>query len=114
MTYSQNGFENRLRNVQRTRVRMAHGYTSKVGADGLIVFRPKRRKLAFPWRGFALLIVGVFIFKGLIIAQSGEDAYAARLAALQTGTTLEQAGAVMMQSDPVSKAIAGKLAPLFW
>ncbi|QIE46735.1 hypothetical protein G5B38_15060 [Pseudohalocynthiibacter aestuariivivens] len=114
MTYSQNGFSTRLRKVQRTHVRMARGYDSKVGADGLIVFRPKRRKMSFPLRGFVLMIMGVLLFKGLIMAQSGADAYAARIAVLEQGTVLEQAGAVLMYADPVTQAIATKAAPLFW
>ncbi len=114
MTYTQNGFSARLRKVQRSHARMARGYHSKVGADGLIVFRPKRRKMSFPLRGFVLLIMGVLVFKGLIMAQSGADVYAARIDALKQGTALEQAGAVLMYADPVTQAVARKTSPLFW
>ncbi|MDX1784978.1 MAG: hypothetical protein R3210_02540 [Roseovarius sp.] len=114
MTYSQNGFSARLKKVERKHVRLARGYDSKVGPDGLIVFRPKRRKMSFPLRGFVLLIMGVLLFKGLIMAQIGADAYDARIEVLEQGTVLEQVGAVVMYADPITEAIAEKATPLFW
>ena len=114
MSLTDNGFETRLRNVQRTRSRMVNGYVSKVGSDGLIVFRPKRRQAHFPWRGLALLIFGVFLFKGLILAQLGDVAYENRVQSLQQGSVLEQVCAGMMFVDPLTQAIALKAKPLFW
>ncbi len=112
MTYSEKGFTARIKNVQRGHARMAHGYDSKVGRDGLIVFRPKRRKRSFPLRGLMLMIVGLLCFKGLVMAQFGAATYDARVDNLRQGTMLEQAGAVIMQADPVSRFIAIKAAPL--
>ncbi|RKF14214.1 hypothetical protein D6850_12150 [Roseovarius spongiae] len=94
-------------------MRMANGYVSKVGRDGLIVFRPKRRKRPVPVRGLMLLVVGVLCFKGLIMAQYGNAIYDARVADLRTGTTVEQVGALIMQADPISQFIAERAAPLF-
>ncbi|MEB8388996.1 hypothetical protein OO012_17340 [Rhodobacteraceae bacterium KMM 6894] len=110
---TQNGFTDRLKKVNRKHARMARGYDSKVGRDGLIVFRPKRRKAAMPVRGLILAAVALFGFKALVIVQLGASTYDARVEGLQAGTTLEQIGAFVMQADPVSAALAVQMAPLF-
>lgn len=104
-------FDARLRRIDRIRARLVHGYECRVGEDGLIVFRPKRRRRAFSVRGLFLIVVGFFCFKGLILAHLGPSVYQDRVAALEGGTYAEQAGALVMQVDPVSSAIAGKLRP---
>lgn len=105
------GFDTRLRNISRKRARLADGYVSKVTKDGLIVFRPKHRKTTFPVRGLVLLMVGFFLFKAMIMAHLGGLLYEERVAALNEGTLVEQAGAYVMQADPVTQTIASKLRP---
>ncbi len=111
MSDTRNGFGTRLKNVERKHAKMARGYDCKVGRDGLIVFKPKRRRARFPWKGLMLLAIGVLSFKGLVIAYTGDDAYDQRVAELRVGTMPEQFGAVVMQTDPVSAMIATQIRP---
>lgn len=106
-------FDVRLKRIDRNHARMARGYSGRMTKDGLIVFRPKRRQVGFPVRGLFLLVVGFICFKGLIIAHLGAATFEQRAAALGEGTYVEQAGAVIMQPDPVSSGIAAKLSPYF-
>lgn len=112
MSDARNGFGTRLKNVERKHAKMARGYDCKVGRDGLIVFKPKRRRARFPWKGFALMVAGVLCFKGLVIAHTGDDAYDQRVAELRLGTMPERLGAAVMQTDPVSAMIASRIRPL--
>jgi hypothetical protein len=106
------GFDSRLKAIGRKRTRLAQGYVSKVGKDGLIIFRPKRRKSGLPLRGLLYLVLGFTFFKAVIIAHLGAPLYADRLAQLAQGSIVEQAGAVVMQSDPVSQMLSGYLRPI--
>ena len=114
MSDVRNGFSNRLKLVERKHMRLARGYDCKVGRDGLIVFRAKRRRMSFPYRGLFLLLLAFVGFKALVMAQIGDAGYLARIDALAQGSAIEQAGAFVMQPDPVSAWIAATLLPLFW
>jgi len=57
------------------------------------------------------LVIGFFVFKGLILAHLGESTFEARLATLSQGSVVEQSGAWIMQPDPVSQAIAQQVRP---
>ncbi|MDT8328812.1 MAG: hypothetical protein RQ750_15745 [Roseovarius sp.] len=103
------GFDTRLKSIDRNRARLERGYTSKVGKDGLIVFRPKRRHGGAPVRGVLYLVAGFLFFKAVIIAHLGASLYEERLAQLSQGSTVEQVGAVVMQPDPLSMMVAAKL-----
>ncbi|SLN19653.1 hypothetical protein ROA7450_00635 [Roseovarius albus] len=104
-------FDTRLKKLDRKHSRLAHGYSAQVNKDGLIVFRPKRRQMAISLRGVMLLVIGFLCFKGFLVAHIGTTTYENRITALQEGTMVEQAGGYVMQIDPVTKAIAGKLHP---
>jgi len=107
------GFDKRLNRISRKRARLVQGYTSKVGKDGLIVFRPSRRtSRGFPIKGFLFLAVSFFCFKGLLLAYLGEQTFTTRVDILATGSVVEQAGAFMMQVDPISQGIAQIVRPL--
>jgi len=103
------GFDTRLKSIDRKRARLERGYVSKVSKDGLIVFRPKRRKSGIPVRGIIYLVAGFIFFKAVVIAHLGPNLYEERLVQLSQGSTIEQVGAVAMQSDPLSMMLAGKL-----
>ena len=105
------GFDARLKKIDRNRVRLSNGYSAKVTKDGLIVFRPKSRSGGFSVRGLLFLIAGFFLFKAMIMAHLGGTTYDQRVGALEQGTMVEQAGAFVMQRDPVTVAIAEKLRP---
>ncbi len=114
MSDAYNTFETRLRTIGRNRGQLARGYSSRVTRDGLIIFRPKPRRSGIPFRGIFLLIVGFLCFKGLVMAHIGNTVYDERVATLQQGSIVEQAGAMIMQADPVSRAVARKLMPVLW
>lgn len=110
-TNTYEGFDARLKKIDRNRARLANGYSAKVTSDGLIVFRPKRRAQGFSVRGLVFLVLGVFLFKAMILAHLGGAIYDQRVDALKSGTVVEQAGAFVMHKDPVSATIAQYLRP---
>lgn len=112
MTNAYKSFDKRLNRIGRKRARMVHGYSSKVGKDGLIVFRPRRSQGGFPIRGLVFLVIGFFCFKAMIIAHLGETIYSQRVDVLASGSIVEEAGALVMQAEPVSLAIAQLIRPL--
>lgn len=111
MSNSFAGFEARLKKLDRKRSKLAQGYKGSIGSDGLIVFRPVRRQRGIPLRAVVMLIVGFFVFKGMVLAHTGTATYGERIDALKNGTMIEQAGAFVMQSDPVTVGIALQLRP---
>jgi hypothetical protein len=112
-TTTENGFDARIERVRRTHLRMARGYDARVGKDGLIVFRPRRRKLQVPLRGLVTLVAAVVGFKVLVLMQLGDLAYQARVDAMMAGALPERLGAQALRIDPVTRIVAGQLAPFF-
>lgn len=117
-TITDNGFETRIMKVRRNHASMARGYDAKVGRDGLIVFRPKRRKAGLPLRnlplrGLFLLVAAFFGFKVLVLLQIGDLAYQTRIDAMMSGTIAERAGAWALQIDPLTRTIVQQLAQMF-
>jgi len=102
-------FDKRLKKIVRNHQRMAHGVAHVTGKDGLIVARPRVYNPSFPFRGLLLLIGTAFIFKAYIHAYLGAADYNSRLASLADGTLIEQAGAWLMQADPVTVALSTML-----
>ena len=105
MVETKQHFESRLRFLTRKHRRMANGYTTRLRGDGLIVVKPKRRKMQFPLKGAVLLLIGFFAFKAFMLMSLGERTYTDRLAQLQGGTIVEQGGAWVMQPDAVTQAM---------
>lgn len=108
-----NDFSTRVKSVERKHARMAHGYECRVGQDGLITIRPKRRRVIVPLKGLVLLLLAFICFKGLIMAWVGDAVYELRIDALNHGPVFEQVGAFVMQADPITRQIAG-LIDLLW
>jgi len=105
-------FETRLRRIGRKRAKLANGYTSVVGKDGLIIVKPRRSRRGVPVKGIALLVCGFFGFKGLLLGHLGAETYNDRLTRLSSGTPIEQAGAAALSPDVVSVWVAGQVGPL--
>ncbi len=103
-------FDKRVRKIQKRHRKLAHGYVQKIGPDGLIVVKPRRR-MRFPWKGIALVLMALFAFKGFLHAQLGGEIYDQRVAKLQNGTVIEKAGAWAMQADPLTIWISGQVRP---
>ncbi len=105
-------FRNRLRRLDRKHAKAVHGYTARMRADGLIVVEPRKAVRArFPGRAIFLFAVSILAFKALLMASLGYESYNFRVAALASGSVLEQAGAWIMTSDPLSIKIAEQLMP---
>lgn len=107
-------FHNRLRQVGRKHEAFAReGYTARLRSDGLIEVVPaKPARSRFSARVIILFFAAVLLFKGLLIASLGFESYDRRVAELSLGTAVEQAGAFVMQADPISKLIATQIGPI--
>ncbi|WP_342070066.1 hypothetical protein [Yoonia algicola] len=89
---------------------MSNGVVRTINSDGLIVAKPRLYRPRFPLKGLLAVLFLGFLFKGFLFAYLGEAAYAERVATLQAGTVLEQAGAWVMQADPVTVLAADGIA----
>ncbi|NCQ25567.1 MAG: hypothetical protein COW54_03650 [Rhodobacteraceae bacterium CG17_big_fil_post_rev_8_21_14_2_50_63_15] len=105
-------FDSRLEAIARKRAQMERGYVGKVSKNGLIVFRPKRRRASVPVRGLVYVIAGFVFFKAVVIAHLGLALYEDRLVQLSQGSFVEQAGAIVMQPDRLSEMLAANMRPL--
>jgi len=112
MTDVQHGFDSRLRSITRKRARLERGYVGKIRRDGLIVFKPRRQTPTVPLRGLIYLVLGFVFFKAVVLAHLGAVTYEERLLRLQDGNLIEQAGAAIMQSDPLTRIMAQYLSPV--
>ncbi|MCI2394344.1 hypothetical protein MN186_07650 [Aliiroseovarius sp. N1F302] len=101
-----------MRGISRQHRRFTNGYVELVERDGLLVPRQRRMRRGFPIKGLVLTLIGFMVFKGFMLSQVGALNYTDRLDRLAQGTLIEQAGAWVMQADPVTQAIAGQLAGL--
>lgn len=104
-------FDKRVRKIAKKNRRIARGSEKYIDATGIMRERPKRSVTNFPLKGLFLVALGFFAFKGFLLAHQGVDQYNDRLALLQSGTIFEQAGAWMMQIEPVAARFAGFFSP---
>lgn len=112
MSTSHLEFENRIRRLLRKHLAMTRGYTARMRPDGLIVAQPVRASSPISLRA-VVLFCGVFIlFKGFLIASLGPTTYDERLAKLENGSIVEQAGAFAMKPDPLTALVAAQLRPI--
>ncbi|WP_370402286.1 hypothetical protein [Sulfitobacter sp. JB4-11] len=114
MVETHDHFTKRLGKLGRKHEKMTHGYTTKVGKDGLITVTPKARRVRGV-SGIRLLLLagfGFFAIKAFMLASTGPDAYADRLAALDSGTVFERAGAKVMGVDPITERLAHLMGPI--
>ena len=105
-------FDKRLKQILRRHSRMSNGTVSSVNEQGLIVARPKLYKPSFPLSSHFTVLAISFLLKGFLLADVGEVAYAERIFELQTGSLIEQMGAVVMRIDPLTTFVANSIAPI--
>lgn len=105
-------FDKRLKKIVRRHDKMSNGVVRSVSSDGLIVAKPRLYRPRFPLKGLLAVLFLGFLFKGFLFAYLGETAYVERVATLQSGSALEQAGAWVMQADPVTKLAADGIATI--
>ena len=104
-------FDQRVQMLERARQKAPKGHVQVVGPDGLIFTKKRRSTPAFSPRGVVYLLFGFALFKAIAMAQFGMVGYTDRVAALKGGTLIEQVGAVLMQPDRISAALAAQIAP---
>lgn len=104
-------FDNRQKAVRRKHTRMAKGYVTKLNRHGVFIQQPDNKSKSFVLRKMVLLSVGLFAFKSLVLISLGTEVYQSKVDALGTGTSLEKAGAYVMQIDPVTAQIATLITP---
>ncbi|WP_417241695.1 hypothetical protein [Celeribacter sp.] len=104
-------FEKRLTKVEVQRRKLDRGAVYSVNQDGLILARPRRHASRSPLRLVFFTLLGVLLFKALVLASLGTVSYNARVATLQDGTVVERIGAWIMTADPSTVWVAkqGKL-----
>ncbi|WP_417809194.1 hypothetical protein [Thioclava sp.] len=107
-----NDFEKRLNRIDK--IHEAGGAFEATGSLGRSYFdsmRPKSRR-GLPLRGLALLVAGILLVKGMMLAQIGAEEYSNRVAILANGNMVEQIGAWVLHADPATRYIASVLSPL--
>ncbi|MGB7244305.1 MAG: hypothetical protein WBC93_19750 [Sulfitobacter sp.] len=104
-------FEKRLSLLARKHKSMANGYTTRIRGDGLIVVEPKRATFRIPIRGVVFTLIGFVMFKAFMLASLGALTYQERVDLLSGGTSVEKAGAWVMQIDAVTKKLSGIMGP---
>lgn len=105
-------FTKRLNTLGRKHAKMTRGYSTKVGKDGLITVVTKRQRRGFPIKGLIVAVIGFFAFKAFMLAAVGPVTYNERLAKLEKGTVIEQAGAKVLGIDPVTNMLASVTGPV--
>ena len=105
----------RLERVVRKHDRMRRqGVVHRVGRDGLIRSRPRLIRPRFPLKGAFIVLALIVLFKALLLAKIGEGNYALKVQDLRTGNVVEQAGAVILQEEPLTLALGGYLKQYFF
>ncbi len=112
MVETHDHFVARLSNLGKKHAKLAHGYSTKVGRDGLIIVTPKRRRRGFPFKLLIMFGLGFLGLKVFMVAAVGPVTYNDRLAKLESGSVIEQAGARVLAIDPVTETLASMTGPV--
>lgn len=115
MVETSENFADRLGKLSKKHERMTHGYTTKIGKDGLLVVTPKKRRVVPGGTGvkvFLMVVVCFIGFKTFTLAAVGPVTYNERLSKLENGSMIEKAGAKAMAIDPVTEALATSVGPV--
>jgi len=114
MVYTKQDFQARLKDVDRSRSKLVRrGYTARVDRNGIIVAKPRTRRLRFPIKGIVFMVLGFLCLKALMLSANGPAAYEERLATLESGNAVEAMGARVLSIDPATQFIADKMGPMF-
>ncbi|MFT6457552.1 hypothetical protein [Pseudophaeobacter arcticus] len=112
MSVQHQEFRGRVARLQSKHASFSQGATARVQSDGLIVIEPRKIRSSISGKVFVLIIVSFLLFKAFLMAALGFDSYDERVARLAEGSAVEQLGAVIMQSDPVSVWAAQQVGPI--
>jgi hypothetical protein len=114
MTIKQLEFDQRVTRLTKKHQKLNRGYRTSMRSDGLVVMKPQRVRSAIPARVLLLALLGFFAFKAFLLFHLGETTYQNRVDSLNAGTPVEQAGAWIMQSDPVSELLSVQLSKIWY
>lgn len=110
----QDAFQTRLKRVAKRRnSRLSSGYLLSNNVDGIAIARVRRSDRTSPLTGVLFAAILVIAAKSCAVAFTGAAAYDARVARLAEGTASERMAAVALQADPLTSAIAARMAQLF-
>ncbi|MES0825951.1 hypothetical protein [Ruegeria sp. SCP11] len=109
MTGKQLEFDQRVHRLNKKHAKLSRGYRATMRKDGLVVMKPQRVKSAVPAKLLLICLVGIFAFKTFLLSSLGASAYQYRVESLAQGTSVEKAGAWVMQIDPVSEYLASQI-----
>ena len=112
MSEERHQFLSRVRRLERKHDAMSYGNSTRIRSDGLIVVAPKKIQSRISARSVVLFLAAFLVFKGFLVASIGLDGYQDRLGKLQTGSVLEQGGAMIMIADPLTQMIAQQIGPI--
>ncbi|MCB2116660.1 MAG: hypothetical protein KDE00_10270 [Rhodobacteraceae bacterium] len=107
-------FYGRLGRIEK--IHDAGGGFEANGAIGMSYYNARRRParragLLLPLVLVAMTVVAI---KSAVLGSIGDEAYAERVAKLEAGTSVEKAGAWVLQADPLTVSIAGHLRSFFF
>ncbi len=114
MTGKQLEFDQRVSRLNKKHDKLSRGYRASVRSDGLIVMKPLRVRSAIPLKVLVLIACGFFAFKAFLLFALGSTSYELRVSSLNEGTPVEQAGAWVMQIDPLSAFLAQQMNNVFY
>lgn len=106
MGTSQIEFASKVRRLNRKHSKLSRGMGSRIMPDGQMMAFPRRRDFGLSARGVVFLISAYFGFKTLLLLTFGEITYTGRVAELAGGTSVERAGAWVMQLEGVTLFLA--------
>ncbi len=103
-------FERRSNAVRTKHLQMADGFVTRINGNGVLVQVPAKRRGGLSVGTLLIALLCAVLIKAMNYLQLGESAYAARTAELAQGSSLEQAGAFILQMDPATLWIAQQIA----
>lgn len=105
-------FQARLKQINRKHTALSSGCAIRMQPDGLLVAKPLRTPSRGLGRKGLYVLAAFLVCKASLICALGEQSYDARVARLSQGNGIEQFGAMVMQRDPASMALAGGIRQL--
>lgn len=103
-------FYGRIARIQKARAK-GMGFEAPGTLGRSHYYRAPARKRSLIGPVLFLLVCG-FLMKGTMYQQVGADIYNERVAALTKGEGMERVGGFLMQADPVTIHVAGKIEDL--
>lgn len=107
-------FYGRLGRIER--IHDAGGGFEADGTLGMSYYKARQRPLRRA--GFlgplVLVAMTIIAIKAAVLASIGDARYEERIAALRSGTSVEQVGAYVLQADPLTVSVAGQFRKLIY